>query len=66
MDWNAVYREYYPKFAALKHIIKDRSLVIMTSWKIERRAVQYFTDIIDPIIDRHFGLIVYLPQSKGK
>lgn len=28
------------------------------------RAIEYFTDIIDPIIDRHFAVVVYMPISK--
>lgn len=62
MDWDAVYKEYYPKFAALKTFgrttdndkdINDDRLI----------AVQYFTDIIDPIMDRHFQLRAALPAS---
>ncbi|MEL5902882.1 S41 family peptidase [Elizabethkingia anophelis] len=65
MDWNAVYREYYPKFAALKTYNKGSEFSDNDILEDRKKAVQYFTDIIDPIIDRHFGLIVYLPQSKG-
>ena len=64
MDWNAIYREYYPKFAALKTFGKstDNDKDINDD---KLKAEQYFTDIIDPIIDRHFQLIVRMPASNN-
>ncbi|WP_166921856.1 S41 family peptidase [Flavobacterium poyangense] len=61
MDWNAIYTEYYPKFAALKSYNADGFTVeqIVTD---ARLANQYFTDIIDPIIDRHFTFSYCLPN----
>ncbi len=52
MDWDAVYREYYPKFEALKTY--DGSGTVTEKKADMEKAKQYFTDIIDPIIDRHF------------
>ncbi|MDV3926596.1 peptidase S41 [Elizabethkingia anophelis] len=65
MDWNAVYREYYPKFAALKTYKKGAEFSDKDILEDRNKAIQYFTDIIDPIIDRHFGFAVLLPLSKG-
>lgn len=64
MDWNAVYREYYPKFAALKTF--GRSTDNDKDINDDRlKAVQYFTEIVDPIIDRHFQLTVRMPASNN-
>ncbi|HCD9236422.1 S41 family peptidase [Elizabethkingia anophelis] len=64
MDWNAVYREYYPKFAALKTFGRstdnDRDI---NDDKL--KAVQYFTEIVDPIIDRHFNVKVAMPATNN-
>jgi DNA-binding protein len=63
MDWDAVYREYYPKFEALKTFNKGNDKEILEG---REKAIQYFTDIVDPIMDRHFSLLVFLPYSKSK
>ena len=64
MDWNAVYREYYPKFAALKTF--GRSTDNDKDINDDRlKAIEYFTNIIDPIIDRHFQLTVIMPASNN-
>lgn len=64
MDWNAVYREYYPKFAALKTFGRstdnDRDI---NDDKL--KAVQYFTEIVNPIIDQHFYVDINLPASNN-
>ncbi|MGI9580205.1 S41 family peptidase [Chryseobacterium sp. RRHN12] len=61
MDWTAVYNEYYPKFLALKsyqqqgfseHVIQADA----------RKAKEYFTKIIDPIMDRHYAVYIDLPS----
>lgn len=60
MDWDAIYKEYYPKFAALKSYNRDG----FTNEQVEidvNLAARYFTDIIDPIIDRHFYFGYSLP-----
>ncbi|AQX84455.1 S41 family peptidase [Elizabethkingia bruuniana] len=64
MDWNAIYREYYPKFAALKTFGKstDNDKDINDD---KLKAVQYFTEIVDPIIDRHFNVKVAMPASNN-
>jgi len=64
-DWNAVYKEYYPKFLALKTYNKDTQFNDQDIQEDRKKAIQYFTDIIDPIIDRHFTFSVLLPSSKG-
>lgn len=62
MDWNAVYREYYPKFAALKSF---QNLEYSPNQREEdsQKAKQYFKDIVDPILDRHFVVRVLFPQT---
>lgn len=62
MDWDAVYKEYYPKFEALQAFNTGNDKDIIENQKIAR---QYFTDIVDPIIDRHFVVGITLPYSKG-
>ncbi|OPB94945.1 peptidase S41 [Elizabethkingia meningoseptica] len=52
MDWGDVYNEYYPKFQALRTY--DGSGTTAEKQADMEKAKQYFTDIIDPIIDRHF------------
>ena len=64
MDWNTVYREYYPKFAALKTWEMKEDMSDNDILADRKKAIEYFTNIIDPIIDRHFGMIVYMPESK--
>ncbi|PUB32949.1 peptidase S41-like protein [Elizabethkingia sp. YR214] len=64
MDWNAIYREYYPKFAALKTFGKstDNDKDINDD---KLKAAQYFTDIVNPIIDQHFYVDIKLPASNN-
>ncbi|MDR2228176.1 MAG: S41 family peptidase [Flavobacteriaceae bacterium] len=64
MDWNTVYREYYPKFAALKTWEMKEDMRDNDILADRKKAIEYFTNIIDPIIDRHFGMIVSMPESK--
>ncbi|WP_407481585.1 S41 family peptidase [Elizabethkingia meningoseptica] len=52
MDWGDVYKEYYPKFQALRTY--DGSGTTAEKQADMEKAKQYFTDIIDPIMDRHF------------
>ncbi|WP_288789474.1 S41 family peptidase [uncultured Elizabethkingia sp.] len=63
-DWNTIYREYYPKFAALKTWEMKDDMSDKDILDERNRAIEYFTDIIDPIIDRHFAVVVYMPISK--
>ncbi|PRB04938.1 peptidase S41 [Chryseobacterium sp. MYb7] len=64
MDWNAIYKEYYPKFAALKSYngigVSDTDMQADAE-----KAYGYFTEIINPIIDRHFNVKIRLPISSS-
>lgn len=64
MDWNAIYKEYYPKFAALKSYngmgVSDAELQADAE-----KARVYFTEIVNPIIDRHFYVKVKVPFSNS-
>ncbi|HIB8181824.1 TPA: S41 family peptidase [Elizabethkingia anophelis] len=63
MDWDAIYKEYYPKFAALKSFNKEG----FTPQEIEsdaQKALEYLKAIIAPIIDRHFAMSTLLPNDK--
>lgn len=66
MDWNTVYREYYPKFAALKTWEKKDNMSDNDILADRKKAIEYFTNIIDPIIDGHFVFSVLLPLSKSE
>ncbi|WP_292010367.1 S41 family peptidase [Chryseobacterium sp.] len=64
MDWGAIYKEYYPKFAALK----SYNAVGVSDAEIQadaQKARDYFTRIIDPIIDRHFYVRIRVPYSNN-
>ncbi|CAI8800070.1 S41 family peptidase [Chryseobacterium sp. IT-36CA2] len=62
MDWNAIYKEYYPKFAALKSY--SRIGVSDADMQADaEKARGYFTEIINPIIDRHFNVKISMPFS---
>ncbi|CAM3704200.1 S41 family peptidase [Elizabethkingia occulta] len=63
MDWNAVYREYYPKFAELKSFQNLDYSPNQREYE-SNKAKQYFKDIIDPILDRHFVVRVLFPQPR--
>lgn len=63
-DWNAVYREFYPKFMALKTWEMKENMSDKDILEDREKAIEYFKDIIDPIIDRHFVFSVLLPLSK--
>lgn len=64
MDWNAIYREYYPKFLALKTFGKstDNDKDINDD---RLKAIQYFTEIVDPIIDQHYNVKISMPASNN-
>lgn len=64
MDWNKIYKEYYPKFMELKTFGRpgENDAQIYAD-KI--KAAEYFTEIINPIIDRHFVVAVKLPASNN-
>lgn len=64
MDWNAIYKEYYPKFAALKSYngigVSDTDMQADAE-----KAYGYFREIVNPIIDRHFWVKIALPLSSS-
>jgi hypothetical protein len=62
MDWNAIYREYSPKFKSLKTFARatDDEKEIYEDYL---KAKQYFQEIIDPIIDKHFYVDIYLEKN---
>ena len=64
MDWNAIYKEYYPKFKALKTFGRatDNDGEINEDFN---KARQYLSEIIDPIIDQHFYVTIALPRSNN-
>ncbi len=64
MDWDAIYKEYYPKFKALKTFgrANENDNDINEDFQ---KAAQYFKEIIDPIIDRHFFVNISFPGSNN-
>ncbi|NIF06687.1 peptidase S41 [Chryseobacterium sp. Tr-659] len=64
MDWNAVYHEYYPKFAALKTFGRSTE----NDGDIDadqKKAQKYFEEIINPIMDVHFYVKISMPVSNN-
>ncbi|REC61654.1 peptidase S41 [Chryseobacterium pennae] len=64
MDWNAIYKEYYPKFAALKSYNRIGVSDAELQADAEKASV-YFTEIVNPIIDRHFYVKINVPFSNS-
>jgi len=64
MDWSAIYREYSPKFKALKTFGRatENQEIISEDYT---KARQYFEEIIDPIIDKHFGVSISMPETNS-
>lgn len=64
MDWSNIYREYSPKFKALKTFGRstDNDKEVNEDYL---KARQYFEEIIDPIIDRHFNVQIALPATSN-
>ena len=64
MDWSAIYKEYSPKFKALKTFGRstDNDKEVNEDFL---KAKQYFEEIIDPIIDRHFNVQIALPATSN-
>lgn len=64
MDWDEIYKEYSPKFKALKTFGRttENDKEIYDDYL---RAVQYFDEIIDPIIDKHFSLTISFPVTNN-
>ena len=60
MNWDTVYNEYYPKFSALQtfgRATDDRGQIDTD----RNKAIQYFKNIVNPIIDRHFFVKINMP-----
>ncbi|WP_407481982.1 hypothetical protein [Elizabethkingia meningoseptica] len=64
MDWDAIYKEYYPKFVALKSY-KQEGFTSQEKESDAKRAEEYFAAIIEPIIDRHFIVGIKLPTGRA-
>lgn len=64
MDWNTIYKEYYPKFAALKSYNSVGVSDVELQADAEKARI-YFTEIINPIIDRHFNVKIRVPFSNS-
>jgi hypothetical protein len=64
MDWNSIYKKYHPKFKELKTFGRatDNDGEINEDFL---KAYQYFSEIIDPIIDQHFYVTIALPRSNN-
>lgn len=63
MNWNAVYNEYYPKFLALKTYGKQSEFTAGEIKDRGQKAQEYFKNIVDPIMDRHFATQIYFPSG---
>jgi carboxyl-terminal processing protease len=65
LDWDKVYKDYKPKFEALKTYGRstENDQDIYNDYL---KAKDYFSEIVNPIIDRHFYVQISLPYtSKG-
>ncbi len=62
-DWEQVYSEYKPKFDALKTFLHTSEYTQAEIQADNAKAKQYFTEIIDSILDQHFYVSVTLPVS---
>ncbi|WP_223609375.1 S41 family peptidase [Chryseobacterium sp. OSA05B] len=65
MDWNTIYKTYYPKFEALKSYNQNSGASDADYQADAEKARQYFTEIVDPIIDRHFNVKIKMPYSNS-
>ena len=63
LNWEAIYKEYTPKFKELKTFNRDKQYTKAEISDDCNKAIEYFTEIIDPIIDRHFYVKIALPVS---
>ncbi|MHC5363440.1 S41 family peptidase [Myroides sp. LJL110] len=62
LDWDAVYKEFQPKFAALKTYgrANEQDGQINEDYLT---AEKYFKEIINPFIDRHFYVQIQFPAT---
>ena len=61
--WDQVYKEYKPKFDALKTFQHTSEFTQQEIQEDNAKAKQYFQKIIDKIIDQHFYVKITLPVS---
>lgn len=61
--WDQVYKEYKPKFDALKTFQHTSEFTQQEIQEDNAKAKQYFQEIIDKIIDQHFYVKITLPVS---
>ena len=62
LDWDNVYKTYYPKFAALQTYGRPNE----DDGQINEdylTASQYFKEIMHPLIDRHFSVKIQFPAT---
>ena len=61
--WDQVYKEYKPKFDALKTFQHTSAFTQQEIQEDNAKAKQYFQEIINKIIDQHFYVKITLPVS---
>lgn len=61
--WDQMYKEYKPKFDALKTFQHTSAFTQQEIQEDNAKAKQYFQEIIDKIIDQHFYVKITLPVS---
>lgn len=61
--WDQVYKEYKPKFDALKTFQHTSAFTQQEIQEDNAKAKKYFQEIIDKIIDQHFYVKITLPVS---
>lgn len=61
--WDQVYKEYRPKFDALKTFQHTSAFTQQEIQEDNAKAKQYFQEIINKIIDQHFYVKITLPVS---
>ena len=61
--WDQVYKEYKPKFDALKTFQHTSAFTQQEIQEDNAKAKQYFQEIIDKIIDQHFYVKINMPVS---
>lgn len=62
LDWDGIYKTYYPKFAALQTYGRPNE----DDGQINEdylTASQYFKEIMHPLIDRHFSVKIQFPAT---
>lgn len=62
-SWENIHKEYYPKFKELRTYNKDASFTKSEIYKDHEKAVEYFNEIVEPILDKHFNVKIKFPVS---